>query len=116
MESASDGCVIMTTTGDPEEADRLAEGLVRQGMAACVQVAAVSSCYVWEGKLERQSEQLLLIKTTAGQHAAVEAYLRRNHSYSVPEIAVLLMTGGSADYLAWLRQNSRGLPSEAAKP
>jgi periplasmic divalent cation tolerance protein len=113
MGSGGEACVIMTTTNDPAEADRLAEGLVRGGLAACVQAAPITSHYMWEGQVERQAEQLLLIKTRADRFAEVEAYLRNNHSYEAPEILMVPATGGSEGYLSWLRENSRG-PASAA--
>lgn len=108
MDTPLEGCVVMTTTSDAAEAERLADDLVRQGLAACVQIAAVHSHYMWEGRLERQSEQLLLIKTSLARYSQVEAYLQGTHSYTVPEIVRLAMTGGSSDYLRWLTDNSRG--------
>ena len=81
MGPGDEACVIMTTTHDPAEAGRLAEGLVRGGLAACVQSMPITSHYLWEGRLERQAEQLLLIKTRADRFAEVEAYVRNNHSY-----------------------------------
>ena len=114
MDTPLEGCVVMTTTSDAAEAERLADDLVRQGLAACVQIAAVHSHYMWEGRLERQSEQLLLIKTSLARYAQVEAYLRRTHSYTVPEIARWTMSAASPDYLRWLIDNSRGANSAAA--
>jgi periplasmic divalent cation tolerance protein len=111
MEMPVEGIVVMTTTQDPAEADRLAEELVRRGFAACVQTTAIRSHYLWEGKLEQQAELLLLIKTTASRYDEVEAFLRAHHSYALPEIAVLAMTGGSADYLDWLGRNAGGKTS-----
>jgi periplasmic divalent cation tolerance protein len=111
METSVQGIVVMTTTQDPAEADRLAEELVRQGLAACVQTTAIRSHYLWEGKLEQQAELLLLIKTIAARYEEVEAFLRAHHSYSLPEIAMLPMTGGSASYLDWLGRNAGGKTS-----
>ena len=109
MDALLEGCVVMTTTSDAAEARRLAEDLVRQGLAACVQIAAVNSHYMWEGRLERQDEQLLLIKTSLARYGQVEAYLRHTHSYAVPEIARWTMSSASPDYLRWLTDNSRGV-------
>ncbi len=108
METSNQGCVIMTTTRDAAEADRLAEQLVRRGFAACVQTTLIRSHYIWEGKLERQAEQLLLIKTTEARYGEVEAFLRDQHSYALPEIGMLPMAKASVDYLSWLRQNTVG--------
>ena len=114
MVTPLEGCLVMTTTSDAAEADRLADDLVRQGLAACVQIAAIKSHYMWEDRLERQDEQLLLIKTSLGRYEQVEAYLRRNHSYSLPEIARWTMSGASPDYMQWLTDNSRGANESAA--
>lgn len=114
MDTLQERCAVMTTTSDAAEAQRLAEDLVRQGLAACVQIAAVNGHYMWEGRLERQNEQLLLIKTALARYAQVEAYLRRSHSYTVPEITRFTMSGASPDYLRWLVDNSRGPNASAA--
>jgi uncharacterized protein involved in tolerance to divalent cations len=114
MDTPPEGCLVMTTTSDAAEAERLADDLVRQGLAACVQIAAVSSHYMWEGRLEKQDEQLLLIKTSLARSDQVDAYLRRTHSYTIPEIARWTMSGASSDYLRWLIDNSRGANSSAA--
>jgi periplasmic divalent cation tolerance protein len=113
MDSPLEGCLVMTTTRDAAEADRLADDLIHRGLAACVQIAAVSSHYMWEGRLERQDEKLLLIKTSLARYGQVEAYLRRSHSYSLPEIARWTMSGASPDYLQWLTDNSRGVNESA---
>ncbi|HSB88829.1 MAG TPA: divalent-cation tolerance protein CutA [Anaerolineales bacterium] len=103
-----EACLVTTTTNDAAEAGRLSEELVRQGLAACVQRITVESQYVWEGRIEQQPEFLLCIKTSRERHDEVEAYLRRAHSYAVPEILCFSAAGGSADYLAWIRDNSQG--------
>ncbi len=114
MDEPVKACLVSTTTNDAEEARRLADDLVRLGLAACVQVTSVDSHYVWEDRLERQAEYLLLIKTIEERYGQVEAYLRRAHSYSVPEILRFPVSGGSKDYLTWLMENSqaRRLPSK----
>ena len=114
MDTPLEGCLVMTTTSDAAEADRLADNLVRQGLAACVQITAVNSHYIWEGRLEKRDEQLLLIKTSLAGYEQVEAYLRRTHSYSLPEIARWTMSGASPDYLRWLMDTSRGANQSAA--
>ncbi len=99
--------VILTTTGSAAEADALAEGLVAQGLAACVQLLPVRSVYRWEGAVQRDTETLLLVKTRSDAFEAVAAYLRAHHRYSVPEIIQLPITAGSADYLGWIDASLR---------
>ncbi|MCS7177988.1 MAG: divalent-cation tolerance protein CutA [Anaerolineae bacterium] len=95
-------CIVLTTTGTEGEAQRLAEGLVAERLAACVQVLSVTSTYIWQGQLHRDPEWLLLIKTPAARYSDVEAYIREHHSYEVPEIIQVPIQQGLAAYLAWV--------------
>ena len=95
-------CIIMTTTDSKEEADRLAEMLVSEKLAACVQSLPVASTYTSQGELTRESEWLLLIKAQAEQFNTVQDTLLQNHSYDVPEIIKVPISQGSPYYLAWM--------------
>ncbi len=100
----SDFIQVTTTAPSREEADRIAQTLVERRLAACVQIAGpVESHYRWKGALERSTEWLCLIKTRRANYAAVEAAIRANHSYEVPEIIACPIETGSASYLDWLR-------------
>jgi periplasmic divalent cation tolerance protein len=101
-----DFCIIFTTAGSQEEADQLAEMLVARRLAACVQIANIASCYRWKGKMIKEPEFLLLIKTAADLYAEVEAAILENHSYEVPEIVQLPITQGLDRYLEWIGQNT----------
>jgi len=95
--------VILTTVQEIAEAERLAEGLVSNRLAACVQVLGqITSVYAWEEKTVRDSEHLLLVKTTIDRYDEVEKYLRENHSYDVPEIVGLSVERFSKAYGDWL--------------
>ncbi len=100
-------CMILTTCGSQEEAERIAEVLVSRRVAACVQVSNIHSTYRWEGKVHKDAEYLLLIKTQARLYEKVEAAILENHSYEVPEIIQLPITQGSKNYLEWLEENAR---------
>jgi uncharacterized protein involved in tolerance to divalent cations len=95
---------ILTTTASPDEADRIADALVAEGLAACVQIAAIRSRYIWKGQVERADEQLLLIKTRETLFEPVRARIRELHSYETPEIVALPIAAGDGEYLAWLAQ------------
>lgn len=87
---------------------QIAEALVRERLAACVQsIGPVGSTYRWEGKVETASERLLLVKTTEARRAAVIDRVRALHPYTVPEIIVLPIRGGLDDYLRWIADASR---------
>jgi len=96
--------VILTTTPTLQEADALAEKLVSERLAACVQVLPqMHSLYFWQGEIKKDNECLLLIKTLAEKYDAVEAFIRNNHSYSVPEIVALNAENVFDGYLDWLK-------------
>jgi len=94
---------IQVTCGSDEEARSIADALVERRLAACVQQLPIRSTYRWEGRVERDDEILLLIKTTAGRVPEVEATVQEVHSYDVPAFTVVEIADGSADYLEWLR-------------
>lgn len=99
---------MMTTTSTAEEAQRIADALVSERLAACVQALPVQSTYAWEGETKRDPETLLLIKTRAVHQRAIEARIKALHSYETPESITVPITFGSAEYLAWLQANTGG--------
>src|ERR1043165_683623 len=102
-DEASDAIVVFMTAANGEEATRLAEMLVGAYLAACVQILPeMESVYRWQGKIERQSEVLLLAKTTREKFAELEREVRALHSYDTPEIIAVPVVMGSAAYLDWL--------------
>lgn len=95
--------LLISTMGGRDEAERIGEALVEQRFAACGSVVPmVHSFFYWEGRLHREHEALLLLKTSAARSEAAQVELRRLHSYDSPEILELPLTGGSPDYLAWV--------------
>lgn len=102
MAEAGRYCVILTTCPDREEAERLARLLVESRLAACVQMTGVTSFYEWSGALNRDDEQLLLIKAPSSSYGEIEAVISRNHPYDVPEIIRIPVTAGSERYLQWI--------------
>lgn len=101
--SETDAIVVLLTAASGEEAMRLAEMLVSAKLAACVQIMpAMESVYLWQGKIECQSEVLLIAKTIRSKFDDLEREVRAAHSYDTPEIVALQVTAGSAPYLEWL--------------
>ena len=102
---SDDAIVVFMTAANGEEATRLAEMLVGAHLAACVQILPeMESVYRWQGKIERQSEVLLIAKTTRGKFDDLEREVRALHSYDTPEIVAVPIVAGSAPYLEWLVQ------------
>ena len=101
--------VLLISTGSRDDAERLGEGLVEERLAACGSVIpTIHSFYYWEGKLQREHEALLLIKTSASKSEAAQDYVRTHHSYQLPEIVQLDITGGSDAYIEWLLREVSG--------
>lgn len=99
--------LVLSTAPDANTAHLLAQTLVGEGLAACVNIIpAVHSIYRWQGKVESASELILLIKTTEAGYAALETRLRQLHPYELPEILALRNTAGLPDYLHWIADNT----------
>lgn len=95
--------VVLVTVPNRSTATRLAQTLVKEKRAACVNIVpGLESHYIWEGKLERSRELLLIIKSTRRSYAALERRIKALHPYTVPEIIALPIQRGSAAYLKWL--------------
>lgn len=100
------GIVQVQTTLDSEAAaSRIADTLVAEQLAACVQVIGpVRSTYRWQGALERADEWLCLVKTTEAALPVLLHRLKALHPYDTPEIIVTQVIGGDVEYLEWVRQ------------
>jgi periplasmic divalent cation tolerance protein len=95
--------VIFVTAGTREEADVIADVLLEQHKAACVNIIpAVDSHFRWEGELKTEQEALLIIKTRASLVEEVTSLVKAVHSYDVPEVIALPIIGGNSEYLAWI--------------
>ncbi len=102
--------LVLVTCASREEAGQIAGCLVRERLAACVNVAGpVRSVFRWKGAVEEQAEHVLLVKTRAELFERLAARVRELHSYEVPEVIGLPIVLGLAEYLAWIEQQT-GLP------
>ncbi|MGZ3536333.1 MAG: divalent-cation tolerance protein CutA [Thermodesulfobacteriota bacterium] len=103
MKSKPKPIVVLVTCGSEEEALKIANALVEEHLAACVNVIApIRSIYRWEGKIWDEKEWLLTIKSQSHRFAELEKKVKSLHSYSVPEIVSLPIGEGSSSYLNWL--------------
>lgn len=95
--------IVMTTILSADEAERLAKTIVASKLAACVQILPpMTSVYIWEGKVNRESEHLLLIKTLEEKYDELAALITDTHSYDVPEIVAINAEKVSSPYLKWM--------------
>jgi periplasmic divalent cation tolerance protein len=98
--------LCLCTCPDAASAQRLAETLVGERLAACVnRLPGVLSTYRWQGEVNTGGEELLLIKTTAAGFETLKARLLELHPYEVPELVALPVERGHAAYLDWVRAN-----------
>jgi periplasmic divalent cation tolerance protein len=98
---------VTTTVSTKAEAETIAKALLEKRVAACIQVLGpMESHYRWKGRIEHSTEWLCIVKTVRARVADVEKTIRENHSYEVPEIVATVIEEGSADYLAWLREET----------
>ena len=102
-EAKTEAIVVFMTAPTRAEAERLAEILVNQRLAPCVQLLPeITSYYHWQGKIERDAEILILAKTTTDRFNELEKTVRENHSYTSPEIAAVPASKVSEPYFRWL--------------
>jgi periplasmic divalent cation tolerance protein len=103
MNTLSEPIVVIVTCGSEEEALKIANVLIGEHLAACVNlVSPIRSIYRWEGKIWDEKEWLLIIKTQKQRFGELEKKVKSLHSYSVPEIISLPIVEASLSYLNWL--------------
>lgn len=106
----SDQDVIMVVTNLPDSAtaERIADMLVTDGVAACVNILpGCTSIYRWQNKIEHANEVPMLIKTTRAAYPQLESALRKVHPYALPEIIALPVSAGLPEYLNWVITETR---------
>lgn len=95
--------VVFITAGTSEEAGRIADILVAERKAACVNIVpGVHSKFWWQGEIDSADEALLIVKTKASLLDELVRLVKENHSYEVPEVVALPILGGNPDYLKWI--------------
>ncbi len=100
---SDDVVLVFSTFSTRDEAERVGEALVEQRLAACGNVVpTIHSFYIWEGKLQRESEALLLLKTTASHVDRIAEFIQSEGSYDTPEVLAVTATGGLGAYLSWV--------------
>ena len=112
MNQTADVPVIILSTASPDNAKAIARVLVGERIAACVNMTTVSSYYHWKGEFCDDTETLLIIKTLDSRKGEVMDAIRRHHTYELPEMIVIPITGGFPPYISWLKEEiSEARPS-----
>ncbi len=103
----SDVVVVLVTCPNRRRAETLGRTLVEEGLAACANVIpGLTSIYRWQGKLCRDPEVLVLLKTRRSRFPALAKRVREIHPYSVPEVIALRVAAGFPAYLAWVAEST----------
>ena len=102
--------MVLTTVAVRDDGVRIAEALLAEKLAACVQMMPIESRYVWKGETHNEGELLLLVKTRASLFGAAIARIRALHPYEVPEIVACPFAAGLPAYLDWIADNTKSVP------
>lgn len=95
--------LVLTNVPDRAVAEKIADAVVEQRLAACVNILApCRSVYRWKDAVQHDEEHPMLIKTTAERYPALEAQIRKLHPYELPEIIAVSIERGLPEYLAWV--------------
>ena len=102
-----DSLLVVTSLPDRESAEKLAVLLIERRLAACVNILApCASIYRWQGEIQHDEEHPLLIKTVQDRYAELEASIRANHPYELPEIIAVRIADGLPAYLQWVESET----------
>ncbi len=104
MQRDTELVAVLVTAPDAETGETLATAVVQERLAACVNIVpGLTSVYRWEGRVHRDAEVLLVMKTTAAGAGALRERVLELHPYEVPEVLVLPVAGGHGAYMEWVR-------------
>lgn len=100
--------VVLITTANKKQAQVIAQALVSKSLAACVNIVlGIDSVFKWQGKIDRQKECLLIVKSKKSLMPKLIKLIKSLHSYDVPEIIALPIIAGNKEYLDWLNESTR---------
>ncbi|MDA8171350.1 MAG: divalent-cation tolerance protein CutA [Nitrospiraceae bacterium] len=105
----SEPIVVFITAANEEEAARIAGALVGESLAGCVNIIrTIRSIYSWQGRVEDETESLLIAKTRRELFERLCRRVKELHSYQVPEVIALPIADGLPEYISWLEDVTRG--------
>jgi len=94
---------VVFITVPPETAEELSQKIVENKLAACINIVdRVKSIYHWKGVIKKDTESLLIVKTTTKKVERLIKFIKENHSHEIPEVVALTISEGNPDYLDWL--------------
>jgi len=103
--------LVLSTIDSSEGAERIAQHLVEEQLAACVNIIPkITSVYKWKGALERDTESLMILKTSEDRLPQLIHRIKELHPYEVPEVIAFAIEHGYPPYLEWIVSQTRGDP------
>lgn len=102
---------VYMTVGNLDEAQRIGEALVKEKLAACVNILdGMQSLYIWEDRLQKDREVAMIAKTAADCVPALVARVKALHSYECPCVVSFAINGGNDDFLRWIGASVKSAP------
>jgi periplasmic divalent cation tolerance protein len=99
----TDFIIVLVTTKDKAEAEKISQTLLLEKLIACANIISpVASCFWWQDKVDRAEECLVIMKTRKSLFGEVQLRVKALHSYEVPEVLALPIVDGSEAYLSWM--------------
>jgi len=98
-------CLVYITCGSKEEAERIADTLVTEKLAACVNFFPINSVFEWEGETKQEKEFALLCKTMDDKIPQLKKRVKEIHSYEIPAILVMGIKEGNEEFLGWVEKS-----------
>ena len=106
--TASPYSVLYVTVPSQDVGEKISRGLLEKNLIACSNMMpGVTSMYHWEGKIQKETEILMMLKTRSELFGEVAQFVKANHPYQVPEIIELPIQQGYKDYLQWIKENTK---------
>lgn len=95
-------CVVFCSCPTEEHAEKIARSIIKEKLAACVQISPIRSFYKWKGEICTDEEHILSIKTKSVLYKDIEVFIAKNHPYEIPEIVMIPIIGGLENYFTWI--------------
>ncbi|THJ23784.1 MAG: divalent-cation tolerance protein CutA [Nitrospira sp. CG24D] len=101
----SEVIIVFVTVPGLREGSRISKAILTSRLAACVNVIpGVQSMYQWKGKIVREKEAMLVMKTTRARYQKLEQKIKQLHPYEVPEVIAMPLICGSPQYIEWVKR------------
>ena len=98
--------ITIATCANKESARKIAKLLIERQLAACVQMFPVESVYIWKDEICYDNETVLFVKSKTVLFNKIMVAIKENHTYEIPEIIQIPITGGLSEYLKWIDEST----------